>query len=466
MIFTRRPWRLFPAAVLCLLLGGAGLVLAAAGAVAQDGGNRVLVTTLDDMIGPVTADQITDGVARATDEGYDAYVLRMNTPGGLDTSMRAITTSFLEAEVPVIVHVAPRGARAASAGAIITYAAHIAAMAPGTAIGAATPVDLEGGDVERKIINDAAALAESIADARGRPVEFAVDSVREGRSATASDALEIGIIDLIAGSLDELLDEVDGTEVTLASGATVALATAGAEVDEFDMGLFRRILKTLADPNLAFLFLSIGTLGVIYELASPGIGAGGIIGGAMIVLAMFALSVLAVDATGLLFLGLAVALFAAEVFAPGIGIFAVLGAVSLVLSGVFLFDDASAPGVSIAVLLPTAVVVGGLVVVAGRLAMRAQRGMSSTTGSGVLVGQVVRVRRGDGVKGQALVEGGWWTLRSADAPLVAGDEVKVVAVEGLELVVKHVTPEPAGGPPPEADGINDQATNQERYTDG
>ncbi|HUF31653.1 MAG TPA: NfeD family protein [Acidimicrobiales bacterium] len=466
MAFLRRPRRLLPAALLCLLLGGSGLVLGAVGAVAQDGRSRVLVTTLDDMIGPVTADQITDGVARATDEGYDAYVLRMNTPGGLDTSMRQITSAFLEAEVPVVVHVAPRGARAASAGAIITYAAHIAAMAPGTAIGAATPVDLEGGDVARKIVNDAAALAESIAQARDRPVDFAVDSVRKGRSASANEALELGVVDLIAGSLDELLDEVDGTEVTLASGAVVTLRTAGAAVDTFDLGLFRRILKTLADPNLAFLFLSIGTLGVIYELASPGIGAGGIIGASLIVLAMFSLSVLAVDVTGLLFLALAVALFAAEVFAPGIGVFAVLGAASLVLSGVFLFDDAAAPGVSIAVLLPTALVVGGLVVVAGRLAMRAQRGTSSTTGAGVLEGKVVTVRRGDGVKGQALVEGGWWTLRSADAPLFAGDEVKVVAVEGLELVVTHVTPAPAGRPASAGPTTEDQTTQQERHTDG
>jgi membrane-bound serine protease (ClpP class) len=463
----RRPWRLLPLATLCLLVGGVGMVLAAVEARAQGDGPRVLVTTIDAAIGPVTADQVTDGVARAEEEGYDAYLLRLNTPGGLDTSMRAITSSFLEAEVPVVVHVAPRGARAASAGAIITYAAHVAAMAPGTAIGAATPVDLEGGDVERKIVNDAAALAESIARARDRNVEFAVDSVREARSASAEEALELEVVDLVVGSVDDLLDEADGTEVTLASGATVTLATAGADLDTFDMGLFRRILQVLADPNLAFLFLSIGTLGVIYELASPGIGAGGIIGGTLIVLAMFSLSVLTVDVTGLLFLVLAIALFAAEVFAPGIGVFAVLGAVSLVLSGVFLFDDAAAPGVSVAVLLPTALVVGGLVVVAGRLAMRAHRGKPSSTGVGALEGQVVTVRRADGHRGQGLVEGGLWALRSEGPPLAVADRVKVVAVDGLDLVVEHLehrpqpSPAPAGGPP------TDQPTPQEgNTTDG
>jgi membrane-bound serine protease (ClpP class) len=430
------------AAAVLFLLGltwTAALAILGEPAGAQDPERRVLVATLDSSVGPVTADHVIDGLERAARDGYEAYVLVMDTPGGLDTSMRKIIRSFLDADVPVVVHVAPRGARAASAGAIITYASHVAVMAPGTAIGAATPVDLEGGDIERKIVNDAAAMAESIARLRGRDVEFAVDSVRKGRSASADEALELGVIDLIASSLDELLEEVDGTEVEVRGGREVTLRTAGALVEEHEMGLFRRILRVLADPNLAFLFLSIGTLGVIYELASPGVGAGGVVGAVLIVLAMFALSVLDVNVVGLLFLLLAAILFVAELFAPGIGVFALLGAGALLLSGLFLFDDTSGVDVSLGVLLPTALTVGAATVLAGRLAWRARAAPSTTTGTHVFVGQTVSVRAADGLRGQAFVEGAWWTVR-ADQPLHAGQLVHVVAVDGLDLVVEPVDP--------------------------
>lgn len=412
----------------CLAIGPA------AASSAQSDAPRVLVVTLDGMIGPVTARHVVDGVERAEDGGYDAFVLRVDTPGGLDTSMRDIVKAFLGAEVPVVVHVAPRGARAASAGAVITLASHIAAMAPGTVIGAATPVDLEGGDVERKVVNDAAAFSEELAQARGRNVEFAGDMVREGRSATATEAVEIGVVELRASSLDELLDEIDGRQVELASGRTVALRTAEAVVDEYELSFARRILQVLADPNLAFLFMSIGTLAVIYELAAPGVGAAGILGASMIVLALFSFSVLPLDLVGLLFMGLAAALFAAELFAPGIGIFASLGALSLALGGLFLFDDASGFDVSLGVVLPTAVVVGLATVVAGRLALRT-RHAPDVTGPGAMVGRVVEVRRRDESRGQAFVDGAWWSVRPpAGAPLA--DEGRVVAVDGLDLVVE------------------------------
>lgn len=410
------------------------LLAAAATASGQDGAPRVLMVELTDAVGPVTAEHVIEAVGKGEREGFEAVVVVMDTPGGLDTSMRRITQRLLDADVPVVVYVSPRGARAASAGAIITLASHVAAMAPGTVIGAATPVDLEGGDdVERKVVNDAAALAESLATLRGRDVEFYVDAVREGRSASADEALGVGAVDLIAESFDDLLDEIDGTEVELEGGREVTLATAGAAVEEHEMGLFRRILLVLADPNLAFLFLSIGTLGLIYELASPGMGIGGVLGAVMIVLAMFGLSVLTVSAAGIIFLLLAVVLFAAELFAPGVGVFAALGAFALVLSGIFLFDDA--PGISVSpwVILPTAIVVGAAVILAGRLALRSRSAPSTTTGAGALVGQVVEVRRADGQQAQALVDGAWWNVR-ADRPLAVGDEVRVTDVDGLELL--------------------------------
>jgi membrane-bound serine protease (ClpP class) len=406
----------------------------------------VLVGTVDDMIGPVTALHVTDGVGRAEREGHVAYVLVLDTPGGLDTSMREITRRFLAAEVPVVVYVAPSGARAASAGAIITFASHVAAMAPGTAIGAATPVDMGGGDLDQKVVNDAAALAESLARERGRNVDFAVDTVREARSASAEEAVDIGAVDLMARDLAELLEAVDGTEVTLPCDRAVVLETTGAVTETHDMGLFRRIQKVLADPNLAFLFMSIGTLGVIYELASPGVGVGGVLGGVMIVLALFSFAVLPVNTVGFLFLLLAAALFVAELFAPGIGIFAFLGAGALVLSAIFLFDDAPGLEVSLAVLLPTVVVVAAATVVAGRLALGARSSPASTTGSGALVGRRVTVRRTDGPTAHVVIDGTWWTIRTADpaATVSPGDELEIADVEGIELIGRP-TNVPTGG---------------------
>jgi membrane-bound serine protease (ClpP class) len=430
------------------LVVGVLLIAAAAPAAAQGDRPSVLVATVDDSITPVIADYLGDAVGRAERDGFDALVVQLDTPGGLDTSMRDIVQRFLRADVPVVVYVSPDGARAASAGAIITFAAHVAAMAPGTAIGASTPVDLEGGDVERKIINDAAAFAVSIAEVRGRDVEFAEDTVRLGRSVPANEAVAIGAVDLVSPSLTNLLEQVDGMQVTLGTdGRAVTLTTAGATVVEDDLGLLRRIQQVLADPNLAYLFLSIGTLGLIYELASPGVGAGGAVGIVMILLALFGLSVLPVDTVGLLLLAVAAALFVTEVFAPGIGVAAAGGALALVLSGVFLFRDTPGLHVSAWVIAPVSVVVGVAVVFAGRLALQSRGVPSTTTGSGQLMGQVVIVRRADGPRGLALVDGAWWSVRSA-VPLEPGDHVQVVDVDGLDLVVTPssppTTPQPEG----------------------
>ena len=409
---------------------------------AQENQLRVLVADVDGAITPVIANHVDAALDRAERGGDRAVVITMDTPGGLDSSMREIVQRILGARVPVVVYVSPQGARAASAGAIITLSAHVAAMAPGTAIGASTPVELEGGgDVERKVVNDAAAFAESLARLRNRNVQFAVDTVRDGRSAAAAEAVEIGAVDLMAPTLPELLDAIDGREVEIA-GERVALRTAGAAVEEFDMSLFRRIQQVLADPNLAFLFMSLGTLGVIYEIASPGVGAGGILGVILILLGLFSLSVLPVNAVGLLLLALAAGLFLAELFAPGVGVAAAGGTVALVLSGVFLFRDTPGFNVSLAVVAPVAVVTGGAVVLAGRLVVRSRRLAPTTTGPGLFRGRVVTVRRSDGARGQTFVEGAWWNIRSEGGDLVEGDNVLVVEVDGLDLIV-----EPRPDPP-------------------
>ena len=441
--------RLSPALAVLTLSGVVVLALAVpAAAWVADAGGGVLVTRVDDPITPVIADHLADAVARAERGGHQALVVELDTPGGLDSSMRDIVQDFLAARVPVVVYVSPAGARAASAGALIAWSAHVVAMAPGTTIGAATPVDLEGGEVGDKIVKDAAAYARAVARERGRNVEVAAAAVTEGRALSATEAVEQRAADLIAPDREALLAALNGREVPLPGGTTVTLRTTGAAVEEYDLSFFRRLLQGLANPTLAFLFMSLGTLGIIYELATPGMGAAGGVGVVLILLSLFSLAVLPIDAIGLLFLLAAAALFGAELFAPGIGVAAALGSLSLVLAGVFLFRD-DTPGLSLnlSLVLPTAVAVGVAVIVAGRLAMKT-RDIPSTTGAGALVGREAVVARAAGRSGQAMVEGSWWNVR-AEGPLRVGDRVRVRDVDGLDLIVEPIvgTEEPASGRP-------------------
>jgi membrane-bound serine protease (ClpP class) len=419
--------------IVVILLLSLWLLASATAAGAQV--TTVLVTEVDGIITPVIGDHIREGVARAEEEGHHAFLVELDTPGGLDASMRDIIQTFLGANIPVVVHVTPSGARAASAGALITMSAHIAAMSPGTAIGAATPVDLQGGeDVERKIIEDASAYAESVARARGRNAEFAVQAVREGRSVTAERAERIDVVDLLAPNRGALLEAIDGETVTLATGVEVTLETREVQIVPHELGTFRSILQWLADPNLAFLFMSLGTLAIIYELANPGFGGGAIVGVILILLALFALAILPVNALGGLLLALAAILFVVEIFTPGVGVGAAGGTAALVLGGLFLFRGRV--GVDPEVLIPVAVVVGVATALAGRLAWRTRR-LAPTTGSGGLLGSIAVVRSASGTRGQAIVDGAWWNVRTKGDQLREGATVRVVDIEGLELFVEE-----------------------------
>ncbi|MDQ3155337.1 MAG: nodulation protein NfeD [Actinomycetota bacterium] len=415
---------------------------AMAGSGEQPAGDpHVLVTRVDTAITPVVADHIATGLRRAASEGFDAYVIELDTPGGLLTSMRDIVEHVLASPVPVIVYVSPAGARAGSAGAIITFAAHVSLMAPGTAIGAATPVGLDGVEASDKVVNDAAAQAEALAQLRGRNVQFAVDAVREGRSAAVDEAVRLGVVDAKAASLSGALVAADGRTTTVASDKRVTARTADATVKRYDLGVFRSILQALADPNIAFLLLTLGTLGLIYELAAPGVGVAGATGATALLLALFSLSVLPVNVVGLLLLAVAAGLFAAELFAPGVAGFAFGGAVVLVLAAIFLFDDAQGVAVDLGVVLPTAVVVAVAAVVAGRVAART-RGMPSTsTGADVFAGRLVTVREANGTTGSSFTEGAWWSIRSIGPPLRAGGLARIASVDELVLVVEPLDPE-------------------------
>ena len=392
----------------------------------------VLVAEVDGPITPVIADHLAAAVDTAA--ASDAVlVVTLDTPGGLDTSMRDIVQTFLNAPVPVVVYVEPEGARAASAGTFITMAAHVAAMAPATAIGAATPIDLQTGEPgSDKVINDAVAFAVSVAERRGRNTEFAEDAVREGSSLTATKALDQGVVDFISVGLDQLLDSIDGLTVRVLEDE-VTLRTAGVTPERYEMSTFLRVLATIADPNLALLFLSIGTLAVVYEAANPGLGFAGIAGVILLLLGFFALSVLPVQTAGLALLILAIALFIGEIFVPGVGVLAAGGTIALLLAGIFLFEGEL--GVSPPVLWPTALVMGVLTAIAGRAAVKA-RLRPSSTGTATLIGRAVTVV-GDRVEGwSAFVEGSWWTVRPAGGELEAGQPAEIVAMKGLELLVE------------------------------
>lgn len=429
--------RLFAA----VLVVAVGLIGSGAGAAALDDQPRVLVTTLATPITPVVADHVEDGLRDAADGDYAAYVIELDTPGGLVDAMRDIVGGILASPVPVIVYVAPEGARAASAGAVITLAAHVALMAPGTTIGAATPVGLEGEEVSDKIVNDLAAQAESLAKLRGRDLEFASAMVREGRAVDVDTAVAEGVVDASASSLTDALAAADGQQVTVADERTVVVRTGGADTDRHEMGVFRTLLQFLADPNLAFLLLTLGTLGLIYELATPGVGFAGATGATCLLLALFSLSVLPVNAVGLLLLAVAAGLFVAEVLAPGTAGFGFGGALVLLLSAVFLFDDAEGVAVDLWAAVPLAVVMFVLVVGVGRVAMRARRAPSVSTGTDVLIGRLVPVKESDGSTGRTFTEGAWWSLRSAGPPLQTGREARVVGIDGLVLVVDPDVPD-------------------------
>ncbi len=416
-----------------LLLIAALLLAAESSARAQAAPDSIVVVQVDGVITPMIADHVRDALDLTEQDGHHALLVELDTPGGLDTSMRDIVQSFLNARVPVVVYVSPQGARAASAGAIITLASHIAAMAPGTSIGAATPVDLQGGDLSQKVINDAASYAESIAEQRGRNTEFAIDAVREGRSVATNEALKLGVVDLIASDRAQLLEALHGRTVEVAPGRTVMLRTPGVELVEIELGLARSVLQWLSDPNLAFLFISIGTLAILYELANPGFGGGAIVGVILLVLAFTALSVFPVNAAGVILLVLAAGLFVAELFIPGIGVFAAGGTVALVLAGLFLFRGPI--GVDPIVLLPTAVVAGGGAIALGRVAWRSRRLIGSTGAEGIL-GSRGTVASMEGDDAFVFLQGAWWTARGPHGTLRPGQRVRVVAMDGLRLVVE------------------------------
>jgi len=421
--------RLLAAAVLALALPATAL--AAAGPVST--------ITVDGVISPVTVRLVETALAKAQAERAQALIIQLDTPGGLERSMRVICQRLLNAEIPVIVYVAPTGARAASAGVFITMAAHVAAMAPATNIGAAHPVALGGGvDKEsmRKIENDAAAFARTIAVERGRNADWAEKAVRQSVSITEREAERLKVIDVVADSIPDLLAKIDGRTVKTVKGP-VTLATKGAVVKAIEIGFRDRFLNVITDPNVAYILMMLGMLGLFFELSNPGAILPGVIGGISLILAFFAFQSLPINFAGLLLILFAIVLFIAEIKVVSHGVLAIGGMVSMALGSLMLFDAPEAGfRVSWWVIIPTVALTGGLFLFAVALGVRAfaRRPLLGVSG---LIGQVGVARGGLAPAGQVAVQGELWNA-VADEPVEDGAPVRVVDVKGLTLkVVKN-----------------------------
>lgn len=407
----------------------------------------VRVASIDGAITPVVARYVDRAIDDVEDDGAAALVLEIDTPGGLGSAMDDIVADILASEVPVIVYVEPRGARSASAGVFITYAAHVAAMAPGTSIGSASPVfvgsDGSVGDgsetLARKATNDAVTQIRNLADLRGRNADWAEAAVRDAANISSETALQTGVIDLIAPDLETLLAQVDGRTVTTATG-TATLATAGAEVGRFDMNPVEQLLQTLADPTLAYLLVSFGLLGLYVELANPGIGVPGIAGGLALILGLLGLGSLPVEWAGLALIGLAFVLFFVDLFVPSLGILTVGGLVSFVIGSNLLVDDGLPEGLRISSSAISAMTVSFALFSAmlGLLALRSQL-RRPKTGAGTLLGQIGEVRVALDPRGIVFLDGERWTARTEGEPIPVGTAVLVTVVDGITLTVRPAT---------------------------
>jgi len=402
------------------------------------------VVQLDGIIGPATARYVLRGLRQASEDGAQALVIEMDTPGGLLTSMEDIAKGLLASPVPSIVYVYPSGARDASAGVFITYAANIAAMAPTTHIGAAHPVTMGpgggGGQIDptemTKITNDAVSEIRSFAARRGRNADWAEQAVRKSVSITETEALRLHVIDLVTPSLPALLAQVDGREVQTGTG-TRRLETRDARVVEIPMEATERLLLLLGDPNVGFILMTMAIYGIIFELSNPGSVFPGVIGGLALILALASFAVVQVNVAGLLLIGFALVLFIADLKVPSHGVLTAGGLVSFVL-GALLLTERQAPflRISLVLILTMAALTAAFFAFAVGAGVRAQM-RKVQTGRERLMGAVGVARTDLAPSGTVFVEGELWSAESADGVIPAGRRVRVVRVRGLHLDVRQ-----------------------------
>lgn len=401
------------------------------------------VYPVEGVINPVVVEYMLEGITQSTQEGATAVIFQLDTPGGLVESTRLIVKGLLNATIPVVVYVSPSGARAASAGTFITMAGSIAAMAPGTNIGAAHPVSGEGkdieGDMRQKAENDLAAFARSIADTRSRNADWAEQAVRESVSITETDALEQDVIDLIADDVPDLLTKLDGWQVSIA-GEEVTLHTAAATVRYREMTWRQRILAVLSHPQFALMMLSLGSIGLLIELYNPGLIFPGVIGAISLLLAFYSLQTLPINYAGLLLIGLSLILFILETQVPSFGMLTIGGIVSMSLGSLMLIDS---PEEYLRIPLSTIfVVVGTTAALFTFIVGAAVRGLKRQPVSGQegMIGETGTATQRIDLTGTVSLHGSLWTARSS-SPIESGEIVRVIAVDGLKLTVAKATEE-------------------------
>lgn len=423
----------------------------------ESAGGPVLLVEITGAIGPPAAHQVAGAVARAEARNAEALILQINTPGGLETSMRDIIEDILASRVPVVGYVAPAGGRAASAGAFVMYATHVAAMAPGTNIGAATPVMLpapegeesEEGEPEgpssnadaldRKAVNDAAAFIRSLAVLRGRNAEWAERAVRQGEAASAREAHELGVVELVAEDLEDLLGQLDGRTVAVAGGERT-LSTRGRTIERVEPSFVTRALGVLANPNIAFLLMMIGVYGIIFEFMNPGAIAPGVFGAVCLVLGLYSLNMLPLNYAGLALILLGIAFMIAEAFTPTFGVLGIGGAIAFVIGAAMLIDtDVPEYQLSWPVIIGAGLFTGGFVALAATSAVRSHR-RRVVTGREALIGARAEVLDWSETSGHVWAASERWNARGP-AGLAAGQSVRVTGVDGLRL---EVAPEPQG----------------------
>jgi membrane-bound serine protease (ClpP class) len=422
-------------AIVAFLAGFAALLPTAGPARASQ---PVASIEMDGAITPVTVRLLTMALDRAQSEGAQALIVQLNTPGGLERSMRSMVQTILGSPIPVIVYVAPTGARAASAGVFITMAAHVAAMAPATNIGAAHPVAVGGSmdkEMSKKVENDAAAFARSIATERGRNAEWAEKAVRSSVSATEREAVKLKVVDLVAENVPDLLAKIDGRALKTPKGS-VTLATKDAPVKVIEVRFRDRFLALISDPNVAYLLMMAGMLGIFFELSNPGSVLPGVIGGISLILAFFAFQSLPVNWAGLLLILFGLVLLIAEIKIVSHGVLAIGGVVAMLLGSLMLYDAPETRGIRLSwfVIIPTVGTTAGLVFFAVTMGVRALY-RPSVTGSSAMVGRIGVTRTPLGPEGQVLIDGELWRAVSPDGRIEAGEAVQVTAIDGLTIKV-------------------------------
>lgn len=405
-----------------------------------EAGNSVLIIEIQGPISPGTASFLTRGLHKAEAIEAALVVVRLDTPGGLGSSMRTMVKGILNSPIPVVVYVSPKGAGAASAGVLITIAASVAAMAPGTNIGAAHPVTVGGQDIQKtmseKVVNDMASYGRGIAKEKGRNAEWVERAIRESVSITADEAYEKKVIDLVAKDLDDLLQLLDGREVRLPAG-NVILKTTGLKKVYYKPGFRDKILNTISDPNIVWFLMIIGLAGLYFEFSHPGAIFPGVIGAISLILFLFSIQTLPVNYTGLILIILAIILFIAEIKITSYGILSIGGIVSFTLGSIMLFEDMA---VSLKLMLPTIVLVSGFFVGVSTLAFRAYRSKPRSGMEGI-IGEVGVVRERIDPEGRVFVHGELWRAVSREK-IEPDEKVEIEDIQGLVLRVKKaITPD-------------------------